>query len=696
MPIIVSLVIIPSLMAITLWLIKRASLQRTLVFAFAFFIIVITSYFTSLALFPEMFSRFFPFLYPRVLSLFPLAQQLSAIEFSTLQQHFLFVAEILISCLIFYFGVKYRRYSVAILSVAQLAVTIYIEVMIKNFATGTPGLVEGGMPLALTMAPFYLDNLSLIMFLIIGVIGGLIAIYSNGYMKVYHQHLEEAKVRDPESPNPDSLNKFFFLIFLFLSAMFGIVISNNLLWLLLFWEVTTLCSFLLIKYKSDKESVANAFRALIFNMVGGLAFGLGIAILFAHHHTLNLDQLISLGRGGFLFPVALLAIAGFTKSAQVPCTSWLLGAMVAPTPVSALLHSSTMVKAGVFLIVKLSPALEHNSLGLLVAMIGITTFLITSFIAVSRQNAKALLAYSTIANLGLIVVCAGVGGPTAVWAGITIILFHAISKGLLFLGVGVVEHQVGSKEIENMDGLVVKHPRLALVLIIGMAGMFLAPFALLISKWMVLKAIIDFSPIIAIPLVFGSAATIFYWSKWMGKLLQQYNYSQSTDKLLTQKHDVHHDTHHQPISSYEWFALYPLALLTFISIALITVISKEVIEPYLMSEFRQTFLIDNDALKMMLLVLLSIILLPFISKYIFGLGYKKRTRMVGPYLSGLNLDQKNYSYKNSFSENVGVQLKNYYINEIFSERTWYNVGIGASVALLILMIYISWIAAPLM
>ncbi|MDD5675441.1 MAG: proton-conducting transporter membrane subunit, partial [Chitinivibrionales bacterium] len=329
-------------------------------------------------------------------------------------------------------------------------------------------------------------------------------------MKDYHEHHKDLKDKRPF---------FFFILFVFLSAMFGLVFSNNLMWLYFFWEITTLCSFLLIGYQGNAESINNAFKALIYNLLGGLGFAGGVIYLYYTSHTIELDKMLTLEKAAVLLPAVLISFAGITKSAQMPFSSWLLGAMVAPTPVSALLHSSTMVKAGVYIIVRLAPLFTGTHAGLMVALVGGSTFLITSLIAISQRNAKRVLAYSTVANLGLIIMCAGVGTPAAIWAAIMLIIFHAISKCLLFLCVGSVEHKIGSRDIEDMDGLIAGMPQIAAMMLIGMAGMFLAPFGMLISKWVVLKALVEVQPLLAGIVVFGSAATLFFWGKWMGKLI---------------------------------------------------------------------------------------------------------------------------------------------------------------------------------
>ncbi|MDR2487345.1 MAG: NADH-quinone oxidoreductase subunit L, partial [Clostridiales Family XIII bacterium] len=435
--------------------------------------------------------------------------------------------EVALALLIFILGVKYRKPLASVLVAVQCPVLIWFEQTAGHEIEVANNL--------------YLDHFTLIMTLIIGIIGTLITVYSLGYMKDFQHHHAGEKDRRPY---------FFFLMFLFLSAMFGIVLSNNLVWMYFFWEVTTLCSFLLIGYTKTEEAINNSFRALIMNLLGGLAFVFAIVLAGQPQlHTLELDQLIANGLAAKLSGqpnvfinaiVILLAFAGITKAAQMPFNSWLLGAMVAPTPTSALLHSSTMVKAGVFLVVKLSPLLgvgtvdsggfaadgtspgfiaSVTSPGFMVIMVGGITFLLASFAAVTQSNAKRVLAYSTIANLGLIVACAGLGTEAGVWAAIMLIIFHAVTKALLFLSVGTAEHNIGSRDIEDMDGLFGRMPRLAVFMLIGIAGMFLAPFGMLVSKWAALQSFVDSGNMwVVLCIVFGSSVTLFYWAKWIGKL----------------------------------------------------------------------------------------------------------------------------------------------------------------------------------
>ena len=399
---------------------------------------------------------------------------------------------------VIYVGLRARRPLIVALMLAQAGLMLWLE------------LAHGSRLEA--AQNFFVDKFSVIMALINGVVGGGICLYALGYMREYHEvaHREVA----------DRRPLFFALLFVFMGAMFGMIFANNLLWLFLFWEITTLCSFLLIGYTQTEEARQNALRALVMNLAGGLAFALAIVWFYRQSGSIELQTLIASKQSLALLPAALLCFAGITKSAQLPFSSWLLGAMVAPTPVSALLHSSTMVKAGVYLVLRMAPVITGTTVGLMVALVGAVTFLVGSLAAITTSDAKRVLAWSTVANLGLIVLCGGIGTYQAVWAGVLLIIFHAVAKCLLFLCVGVVEHKLHSRDIEAMSGLVLNMPRVAVMMLIGMAGMFLAPFGMLISKWAVLKAVVDAYPVLSVFIVFGSAATLFFWVKWMGKLLE--------------------------------------------------------------------------------------------------------------------------------------------------------------------------------
>jgi ech hydrogenase subunit A len=388
-------------------------------------------------------------------------------------------------------------YSAVIFAIASIVMVYYFDFVMAHGVAVEP--------------TFFADQLSIIMVLIISIVGSLICIFGIPYMKEHEHHLHLETTRQP---------RFFLYLVLFLGAMNGLVLANNIVWLLFFWEITTLCSFMLIGHDKTEIATVNALRAISLNMLGGVGFTAGVMMLFSNTHTLSLIDLINSNYAPSLIilPLSLMVFAGLTKSAQVPFQSWLLGAMVAPTPVSALLHSSTMVKAGVYLIVRLAPAYAGTWLSTMVAILGGLTFVITSALAVGQSNGKKVLAYSTIANLGLIIACAGINTPLAYAGAIFLIIFHAVSKALLFLCVGTIEHGIGSRDIEDMHGLVDKMPLTAVISVIGMLTMFLPPFGMLIGKWTAMEAA-TVIPIVLLLLILGSAITIVFWLRWAGILM---------------------------------------------------------------------------------------------------------------------------------------------------------------------------------
>lgn len=564
-------------------------------------------------------------------------------------------AEILIAVLITYLGVKYKKYFAIVLTWCQLALMLWFE---TTYAHG----------IEVTNTLFF-DNFSVIMALIIGIIGSVICVYALGYMKDFKHHHED---------QPDRRPWFFFLMFLFLGAMFGIVFSNHIVWLYFFWEVTTLCSFFLIGYTKTQEAIDNSFKALVYNLIGGLGFATGIVVLGINYGTLELDKMLTLaGSGPAILIVALaFAFAGMAKSAQLPFSGWLLGAMVAPTPTSALLHSSTMVKAGVYLVLRMSPLLIGNYAGIVVSLIGMITFTVGSFIAISQSNAKKVLAWSTVANLGLIIACAGIGTYEAVWAGILLVIFHAVAKSLLFLSVGTVEHNIGSRDIEDMDNLISRMPKVALGMVIGIMGMFLAPFGMLISKWAALKAFVDTrNVLIVIMLAFGSAATLFFWTKWLGKIIAV------SSKPKNQEGKVHKD---------EWFSLGLHALLVIVICFGFPLISSHFLVPYLDGVYGAGEIgLSAGNIKIMTMMLLMLLLLPI------GLVfYGKEDKIVNVYLAGRNLEEDmNHSYRGSLNRKVEMKLSNYYMEEFFGEKKLHLIGVIITSSIFIFVL--SLIAAVL-
>lgn len=536
------------------------------------------------------------------------------------------------------YSVKYKNILAGALAVVQLALSLTVEI---GFAHDAP-VVYG----------LYFDSFSLLMALIIGIIGSGICVYALGYMTDFQAHEPEgAKDRRPV---------FFALMFAFLSAMYVVVFSNNMLWMFTGWEVTTLCSFLLIGYTKTDEAIANAFRQIIMNIAGGIGFALALLVCAARLGTLDLQEFLVIGvssPGLVQFAVCALAFAGITKAAQMPFQTWLLGAMVAPTPTSALLHSSTMVKAGVFMLVKLAPIFAVSPApSVMVVLVGGVTFLLCSFMAISQSNAKRVLAYSTIANLGLITACAGVGTPEAVWAASFLVLFHAIAKSLLFLCVGTAEHHIGSRDIEDMDLLFERMPHLARFMMLGIMCMFIAPFGMLVAKWATIVSFVQADQVaLVVILAFGSAATFLFWAKWLGKLA---GIAGARENLEPAVHKS------------EKASIFLMAALLVAACVLLPLVSACMVEPYIYSVYGvsgQDIAEGNLWLGCICTVVVLVALFA-------GLG-RPSARKVDVYLAGVSRDNDERVFQNALSGTSTASARNWYMEGIFGEKRIAPVGV---------------------
>ena len=562
-----------------------------------------------------------------------------------------------IAAVIVWFAVRYKNLWAAVLAGVQVVGTLILEFMFSHGIEVPYGL--------------YFDSLSLLMTFIIGVVGSGICIYALGYMEDFQAH-------EPEGA-PDRRPMFFALMFVFLSAMYVIVFSNNMEWMFTGWEVTTLCSFLLIGYTRTEEAIANAFRQIIMNLAGGIGFLVALWCCALTVGTFSFYEFLVIGQNNpalTTLAVTALAFAGITKAAQMPFQTWLLGAMVAPTPTSALLHSSTMVKAGVFLLVKLAPVFHVSPApAVMVMLVGGITFALCSFMAISQSNAKRVLAYSTIANLGLITACAGVGTAEAVWAACFLILFHAIAKSLLFLCVGTAEHHIGSRDIEDMDLLFERMPRLARFMMLGILCMFIAPFGMLLAKWATLVSFADTGQVALIVLLaFGSAATFMFWAKWLGKL----------SGIAARPENVEAKVH-----SSEWVAIMVMAVLVILCCIGLPIISWAVVEPYIYSVFGT---VGQDISSSNLWI--ASILSAFIAVVLFaGLG-RSKAKKVDIYLAGVSRDNAERTFSNSLSGESAATSRNMYLDGIFGEKRLSPFGTACCTVIIVIAFAAAAVGVP--
>lgn len=326
---------------------------------------------------------------------------------------------------------------------------------------------------------FRVDGLSLLFALLISFFGLLIIFYASGYL---HNH--------------PLLGRFYLYLVLFMTAMLGLVTSDNIFCLFIFWELTSISSYLLIGFNNNQEEARTAaWQALLVTGLGGLALMAGLVLLGTASGSFTFSGILSskslLVNHAFFLPSLLLIVLGcFTKSAQFPFHFWLPNAMQAPTPVSAYLHSATMVKAGIYLLARVSPlfaASEVWEYGLIT--VGGTTALLGAALALQHTDLKAILAYTTISALGLMVTMIGIGTAVALKAMLVFLLAHALYKGTMFLVAGAVDHSTGTREYYKLNGLARFMPVTALAATLAALSMGgLMPFFGFIGKELIYEA----------------------------------------------------------------------------------------------------------------------------------------------------------------------------------------------------------------
>ncbi len=326
---------------------------------------------------------------------------------------------------------------------------------------------------------FQLDGLAFLMAILITGIGGFIVLYAQGYM---HGH--------------PLLGRFYLYLMAFMSAMLGLVLADNLILLFIFWELTSITSYLLIGFNHEsKEARWKALQALLVTGLGAMAMLAGFILLAMVSGTWKISELNSLGDLVQASPyytsiVILVLIGAFSKSAQVPFHFWLPNAMAGPTPVSAFLHSATMVKAGVFLIARINPALSGSGLWeYTLAIFGSLTLLLAMFLGLFQKDVKAILAYTTLGVLGVLTLLLGIGSQYAIKAMIVFLVGHALYKATLFMVVGSIDHETGTRDVTLLRGLRKLMPISAVaggLAALSMSG--LPPFFGFIGKELIYKA----------------------------------------------------------------------------------------------------------------------------------------------------------------------------------------------------------------
>ena len=370
---------------------------------------------------------------------------------------------------------RWLRWRLGLAAVAAAAATLVLVVLTPDISLVTPWVPQLGIDLSI-----HVDGWGRLFALLIAGIGTLVTLYSIPYLG-----------------SREDLGKFYAYLLFFMGAMLGVVYAGNLVLMYVFWELTSISSFLLIGFWNTRDDAQyGALKAIFITVSGGLAMLGGLVILGAVGGTLELSALLA-NRAALLehplttAALVLMLIGAFTKSAQVPFHIWLPDAMAAPTPVSAYLHSATMVKAGLYLIGRLWPIFHAHPLWVpAVATVGMATMVVGSFLAVQKTDLKAVLALSTVSQLGLIMWLFGLGTPEGAQAAAFHLFNHSTFKALLFMVVGVVDHQTGTREIPLLSGLRRAMPVSAALAAVGAASMAGVPlFSGFLSKEMFLTAV---------------------------------------------------------------------------------------------------------------------------------------------------------------------------------------------------------------
>lgn len=407
---------------------------------------------------------------------------------------YILVALFIISFLLLFLGKALKTRHFKLLSLIPFSVFIYFLSFLSQVKSNESVLIkQEWIPHLGINLNLKIDGLSLLFALLITGIGALVFLYASEYLK-----------------NAVYLNRLFGYLTLFMGSMLGLVLSDNLISIFIFWELTSISSFFLIGFNNeDKNARKSALSAFLVTGLGGFFLLSGFLLIGNSTGSYSIQELLQSSEflqssPEYIYILIFIFLGAFTKSAQFPFHFWLPNAMAAPTPVSAYLHSATMVKAGIYILARFTPLLSdgwywNNTL----LLVGGITMIYGAFHSVFRTDLKSILAYSTISALGLIVFLLGIGTDYALYAAVTLILAHALYKAALFLTAGSVEHAVGTREITQISGLGKTMPFLAIASFIAALSSAGIPLTLgFISK----------------ELIYESTQHIPNWSLWLGGL----------------------------------------------------------------------------------------------------------------------------------------------------------------------------------
>jgi multicomponent Na+:H+ antiporter subunit A len=419
------------------------------------------------------------------------------------------IVHAVVGLVVFASGARWQHRAFLVAAIPQLATFVWLMVRM-------PGVVDGDVlqttvewvPTLDIAIELRLDGFAALMVTLVSGIGFLVCVYAASYFRPHGDH-----------PATEGLGRLAGLVVLFSGAMLAVVLADDLLLLFTAWELTSITSYLLIGNDHTRPAArAAALHALLVTSAGGLAMLAGFVLVGQAAGTYRMSEIIAQPPSGTTVTVGLMLvlIGAFTKSAQYPFHSWLPGAMVAPTPISAYLHSATMVKAGVYLVARLAPAFAHApGWRPVVVAVGSCTMVFGGLRALRQHDLKLLLAYGTISQLGLMIVAFGVGLPDATAAACVLLLAHGLYKAALFMVVGVVDHQTGTRDLRRIPRLDRGWRSTIAVTVIAAASMAGVPLAFgFIAKEAVYDALMQggftASWLVAAAVVAGSVLTVAY------------------------------------------------------------------------------------------------------------------------------------------------------------------------------------------
>lgn len=390
-----------------------------------------------------------------------------------------------------------------VIALLPLSITAYLLTFIPTIADGdTTRYTFEWVPSLDIHLSFMVDGLGLLFALLISGIGTMIMFYGGAYLQGHHH-----------------LGRFYIYILMFMASMLGMVLSDNLITFFIFFELTSITSYLLIGFEhTSEESRYSARQALLVTAIGGQTLMVGLIMMAivggGWEFSVLADQADVIQDHSLYLPILILILGGaFTKSAQIPFHFWLPGAMAAPTPVSAYLHSATMVKAGVYLLARLNPTLGGTDIWqFTLVTFGAATMLLGAYLAVQRTDLKQLLAFSTVSSLGTLVMLIGIGTEVALKGAMVFLVVHSLYKGALFLVAGTIDHEAGTRDIRVLGGL--RHLMPVTAVAAGVAALSMSgipPLFGFIGKELIYEAALDlnsFAIVVAIVAVLSNVLMV--------------------------------------------------------------------------------------------------------------------------------------------------------------------------------------------